>query len=349
MSCKIRLPGSVPPAGSDAAPLAPEPAPRSRDLRTGGSWTAWQHLKNGVILLIVRAGLWMADRMSPDALLRAGHHLGQVAYLLLAHERARALENLQRVLPGSDTRLAPRCFEAAGENLARSLLLRRSGLPASAQVGIDAASREALHQALGEGRGVVVVSAHLGPFELVAALVAELGQQPAVVVRESYDPRLDPLIDAHRERRGVEVIHRGRPGAAFRILRALREGRPVGFLGDLGGRMRCRPARLLGHAIDVPVGPQRIACRVGCPILVGTLHRSSPSGGFQLGSRRALRRGPVEPPFRLSFTRLPATRDEAMMTDHVANRISCAILQDPADWLWMAPRFAGLPNRGRRR
>lgn len=181
-------------------------------------------------------------------------------------------------------------------------------------------SHAALQRALAVGRGVVFVSAHLGPFELVAAMIAELGYRPAIVVRQSYDPRLDRWVDEHRIARGVEVIHRGSAGATRRILRALKSGRPVGFLPDLGGRVAKIPATFLGQEALLPVGPQRIASRFDIPVVIGTLQP-----------------GQSTRPFRLEIRALPTDLGEERLTQRVADELSDAILRAPEHWPWMAP------------
>jgi lauroyl/myristoyl acyltransferase len=144
------------------------------------------------------------------------------------------------------------------------------------------------------------------------------------VVRESYDARLDPLVDAHRLSRGVEVIHRGRIGAAARILRALRSGKPVGFLPDLGGRVRSGPGILLGQQVQLPVGPQRVATRARCPVLFGAL-QPRPS------------KGPL-PRFQLELSRLDEST-ERNLGQSICEALTREIAQCPDQWLWMAPRF----------
>jgi KDO2-lipid IV(A) lauroyltransferase len=179
---------------------------------------------------------------------------------------------------------------------------------------------------LSEGRGAVFISAHLGPFELLPAAIAELGVCPAIVVRESYDPRLDAWVDHHRHSRGIVVIHRGAPGAAVRIVRALRAGQPVGFLPDLGGRVPQIPTNFLGRRTGFAVGPQQIAQRMGAPIVVGTLRRLPGPG----------------PRHTLSIERVETTGTLAELTQRVARTLERAILDAGEDFPWMAP----LPRMG---
>jgi KDO2-lipid IV(A) lauroyltransferase len=308
----------------------------ARDGRTGRSWSGWQRLENHAWYVGVRVLLALADRIPARPLLALGRSAGALVHALLPRLRETARENLARALPGRETnRVARDCIVQAGENLALTLLLRRPRTRALDLVQIPTESRAILTEALSEGRGVVFVSAHLGPFELIAAALAELGLNPAVVVRESYDARLDPHVDQHRVRRGVKVIHRGRAGAASRMLRALREGRPVGFLPDLGGRVPSEPARFLGETSPLPVGPQRVATKARCPLVVGTLAPRTPDAHPGLGPVSAQSR------FALRVCRLRAT-DEKELTRAMYAALSREIRANPVQWLWMAPRLRSL-------
>jgi KDO2-lipid IV(A) lauroyltransferase len=295
------------------------------DARTGQPWTPRQRLKNDLVFWTVRALLWCADRIPPRVLLALCRVGGRLAHALHGRLRTTARENLRRALPRKDpSRLARESFVRAGENLGLTLLLRRPSLPAQALVEVAPDATQLLQHTLDQGRGAVFVSAHLGPFEWIAATLAELGHRPAVVVRESYDARLDPLVDAHRLSRGVEVIHRGRVGAPVRILRALRSGKPVGFLPDLGGRVRSRPAKLLGQRVELPVGPERVAIRARCPVLFGTLRPRQPEGPL--------------PRFQLELSRLDEPT-EPSLGQTICDALTREIARCPGQWLWMAPRF----------
>ena len=267
-----------------------------------------------------------ADRAPRALLLAIGSALGRVCHALLGSARRRAQRRVQEMLPSAEPRgLVRQSFRNAGRNLARCLLMRRAEPAALDLVEIDETARSTLEAALAEKRGVVFVAPHLGPFELIAAAIAELGHDPVAVVRESYDPRLDPIVNRHRRLRGVRVIQRGDPGAAAGIVRALRDGRPVGFLPDLQSRVPGVACRFLGAPQQFPVGPQRIAIRCESPLLVGSLaeirdHR--PAG--QPGQ------------FRLEICRIETCDQEQAMTQRVADALSSAIKKSPDHWLWMA-------------
>ncbi len=300
-----------------------------RDLRRGGSWSRRQKVKNACLLVTIRCALFFAD-LAPRALLLAGGRaLGLLSHALFCSARRDARRCVEQSSLCADAqKLVRQSFENAGRNLALCLLLRRATPAALELVEVDEASRSTLETALASGRGVVFVSPHLGPFELVAAVVSELGYRPVAVVRESYDPRLDPIVDAHRARRGVGVIHRGHPGAALRIVRALREGRPVGFLPDLASRVPAVACRMLGKRWPLALGPQRIALRCGSPLLVGSL--APPRAARSPAGRPAM--------FSLEIRQIEACGDEVEMTQRVADALASALRRMPDHWLWMAQR-----------
>ena len=322
------------PAHGHVRSLEAPSAPRG-DLREGGRWSFRQRLKNGIILRLVRGALWCADRVPLRVLLALGRGAGACVYWLAPGLRARARLRLTGCFERARAAtLARASFVRMGENLCLSLLLRRRGVAARDFVSLDAAAENTLCEAVAAGRGVVFVSAHLGPFELLAARIAELGVCPAVVVRESYDPRLDACVDAHRTSRGLDVIHRGKPGAAARILRALRQGKPVGFLVDIESRVPSVRRDFLGRSSLIPLGPQRLCQLTGAELVVGTLRRRL---GPTLGENTALREsGSNElPHFDLSVTAVPRSGEDEL-TYRVVRLVESAILTNPEDWPWLA-------------
>jgi KDO2-lipid IV(A) lauroyltransferase len=290
-----------------------------RDVRHGARWTRAQALKNDGILLFARAALALCDRLPARSLVALGRATGRLL--------AMATKTRASATPEAD--LARTSLPRLGENAALCLLLRRPGVRALDWVEVLDSERTQFERVLARGRGAIFVSGHVGPFELLPAAVAELGLRPAVVVRESYDPRLDRLVDAHRHTRGIDVIHRGHASAATRIVRALRAGQPVGFLPDLGGRVPSLGVPFLGETRAFPLGPQHLAQRLGAPLLVGALRRQPTSSN---------------PRFRLTLDEVDTGGSLEQLTERVAQRLGALIAEEAADFPWMA---LPAPRRGR--
>jgi KDO2-lipid IV(A) lauroyltransferase len=289
-------------------------------------------LKNDAIYSAAAAALKVALAVPRGWLPTFGELLGQLCYALLPGARDVAIANLALVHPGRDAsalRSAARAtFAALGRDLLDTVALLDPGEPAGRTLEVPPASREALSDALAERRGVVYVTCHLGPWERMAAALAELGFPITTLARESYDPRFHALLyERLRTHRNVQAIYRGHPGAPFAMMRALRRGRVLGFLMDLPGRVPTRPALLLGQPSQLPLGPARVALRARSPVVVGT-PVCSPSGALEVRISRLA-----------THDLSDQEKDEQLLTQRMADALSERILALSAHWPWMHPSF----------
>ena len=91
---------------------------------------------------------------------------------------------------------------------------------------------ERIDEAARAGRGLLLVSAHLGNWELGAAIAARRGVAVTVVSERAPDRALDRWREETRARCGVGTAYLGDPALAPRILEALRAGGCVAMLVD---------------------------------------------------------------------------------------------------------------------
>jgi KDO2-lipid IV(A) lauroyltransferase len=308
-----------------------------QDLRSGGRWAPGQRAKNDALWLLASLALG-ACRPLPARVLRwVGRRLGVAAWVVARGARRTALANLARVFPSlpEDEReaLVLRCFATLGEALGETVAML--GRRPVAMLDVDGPTRQVFQRALAEGRGVVFASAHLGPWERVAASLAAAGVPLVVLARESYDPRFTRLYARLRETYGLEVIWRGQAGAAARILRALRRNRVLGVPMDLRSRVASCDAPFLGHEAPTAIGPARLALRTGAQVIVGS---AIPDGDGPPGN------------VRVTATPVPTAGLLADMggaqelTCRMNREISRRILAFPHGWVWMHERWAVPPG-----
>jgi Kdo2-lipid IVA lauroyltransferase/acyltransferase len=161
-------------------------------------------------------------------------------------------------------------FRTVGWLLSDTIALVDRDQTAASRMTCDPQSRMVFSDALAEGRGVVFITAHLGPWERMAAVLAEEGFPAAAVAALGSDARLDALFESWRRPRGVTTLHRDRTSELARARGELDEGRAVGFLIDLPSRRPGVRERLFGETRDVPRGPFRWAIERGHAVVVGT-------------------------------------------------------------------------------
>jgi KDO2-lipid IV(A) lauroyltransferase len=301
------------------------------DVREGGRWSFGQRLKNDALFVLV-SGVLLVTRHLPGGMLGAlGRALGLLAWGAAPGLRRLARDNVQRALPELDAAqraaLVRRTYGQLGTLLgetAAALDHRRPVDPLPLLPG----SRECLAEAVAEGRGVVFASAHLGPWERVAASLVAAGFPLTVVAREPYDPRLSRVYERLRADRGVCAVYRGRPGAATRMVRVLRAGGILGIPMDLRTRAASIDVPFFGVPAPTPVGPARLALRTGAAVVVGTV-APDPSGGP----------GAIA----ISFVRLATAQatgtDVTDLSARINAELSARIRALPDQWPWMHRRW----------
>ena len=300
------------------------------------TWSRPQRWKNDIIYFAARHAIELGLALPRGWLPALGDALGRMAHAFLTDARRRTLENLALVYPdldaGARTAFARDVFRSLGEDLTDTLALLDPTESPDRTLGITSESIAALESALGEGRGVVYVTCHLGPWERMAALLARLGFPITTLARESYDSRFHALVyERLRTARNVEAIYRADPRAPFAIVRALKRGRVLGFLVDLvNPRSSSSTARVewLGRPSQIALGPARLALRTACPIVIGTPAPGTSSTHFDILVSR-LATSDLE----------PNLAGEAALSQRIADALSERIRALPAHWPWMHPSF----------
>jgi predicted LPLAT superfamily acyltransferase len=128
--------------------------------------------------------------------------------------------------------------------------------------------REPVDQLLAEGRGVVLVTAHLGNADVAAAVLAGEKVGIRAVRHDAERPEIRALFERVGAGRMPEVIDVNAAGrVTIRILGALREGCVVGMMGDRvvdGHWIECP---FLGHPAPFPAGPFLVAAAARVPLV----------------------------------------------------------------------------------
>ena len=137
-----------------------------------------------------------------------------------------------------------------------------------------------IEERLARGRGLIVVTGHLGNWELGGAYVAARGLPLEAVARYMENPLFDRYLTQTREQIGMAIVHDDE--AVRRVPRALRAGHVVAFLIDQGAvGLASTWVPFFGRLAKTPRGPAVFALRLGTPMVFGAVVRQ-PSGRFRL-------------------------------------------------------------------
>ncbi|MDT7837900.1 lysophospholipid acyltransferase family protein [Aquabacterium sp. OR-4] len=174
---------------------------------------------------------WLG-RLSLINLQRLGSALGWLAYALSGAYRQRLRAHVQQAGFGPVVRR--QAVAAAGRMVAELpwLWLRPLDRPLGARVQWQGAAL--IEQALDAGRGLVLLTPHLGSFEVCAQAIAERwGQRTRLTAmyRPARQPWLRTLQETARNRPGLATAPAALAGVR-QMIRALRRGECVGVLPD---------------------------------------------------------------------------------------------------------------------
>jgi len=246
---------------------------------------------------------------------------GSAAYAILPARARRARSNYSAFAPG-DRATSSKLARGAFRNYARTVLdfLVLEKLLDELKRTPGAISLEPLHRALTAGHGAIVVTPHLGNWDLGAAAIATCGSPVHAVTDPFGPPAVDGLVRAARERLGVGVIPVG-PASTKEALRALRRNEVLLLACDIDKGGPGVPVSFLGRRVVLPGGPATLSLRTGAPLIPGYMRRRD-DGGHE---SRLLE--PLPPP-----SPGDATAQTAELTQAIASSFEEMIRAHPSQW-----------------
>ena len=232
----------------------------------------------------LRGAVAAMERLSFSTAGRIGARIGSLGFSPLNIRRDVVERQLRAALPERDAAEIERIARAAYAHLGRTSI-ETAILPSysSAQI-IDLFESvqgwELVEKKLALGKGLILVTGHLGNWELGGAYIAARGLPIDAVARHMANPLFDRYLTKTRERIGMTVIHD--EDAVKRVPRALRTGHAVAFLFDQGAvGLASTWVPFFGRFAKTPRGPAVFALRLGAPVMFGVALRQ-PSGRYQL-------------------------------------------------------------------
>lgn len=273
-------------------------------------------------------------RLLPHARTRKlGELLGSFAWRLDRRHREVALRNLEKAMPELSAeerrRMVHDCFRHFGGALFDALSSSRFDLEELCS-RLSFEGWEHLGEAAEAGKGVFILSAHLGYWEIAALPIGIYKAPLHVVGRPADNPHLDRELRWLRERFGNRTIDKH--GAARKMVQTIRDCGWLGILIDQ--RVPEREAiqvPFFGHpALTTPV-LARLSLRTGAPV-VAIFAFPLPNGRYQFVARPPIwpPKGPPEDQGEETVAAL--TRRYLEVTEEEIRR-------HPEQWLWMHRRW----------
>ena len=312
--------------------------------------TLWRRTRFFLEWLIVATAVGYTRLWPRRAAVWGGGIVGSLGYLALRQDRKVARENLDLVLgdavPAADKRrIARRTFRHLGRVIFGMLWAPRL-TPAHAADLVDTAELAAVLRDLQQrGKGVVLVTAHYGDWELACVAVGHAGLPMMMVTEPFTNPRLARMFDRVRTCSGNRTIPP--QYAALKLFRGLRRGERVAVMCDVNGR-RGRGGvwvDFFGLPVFNATAMAELALRARAAVVFAGVVPVAGPGGQTGGGRYRMEPFPTIEP--------EPTGDHAgdvrRVTQRVLDYCEALVRRDPEPFLWTNKRWKRrpTPERGR--
>jgi len=293
-------------------------------------------VKDESLLAAVRFGLWAGAKVPLERALRMADRVGGMLYGILGQPRRLALEHIQLVYGDTLTPAAREALaRAAFVNVARCFMeiVKIDEIRRRADEYVEIEGLEILQGMVASGHGGIIVTGHIGNWELLGAYCSWRGIPIAAVARRIYVGGLNELLVDYRARQGVETILRESPQAARQLLRTIKRGAILAMVIDQDTNAPSVSVPFLGRTARTPAGAASFALRRDLPVSAAFIQRR-PQGGHRIT---------IQPPFEKPTTG-GQTEDIRRLTRVFNAALEEQILRNPAEWVWWHRRWRHSPR-----
>jgi len=256
--------------------------------------------------------------------------IGGVARLVLPRDRHRATENLRIAFPEAGRPLREAMVKAMFKTLGRNTFdfLNMAG---ASRADLEARVRrvdgmENFMKAHERGKGVIVITGHIGCWELMPAYFVSIGFPVTVVARRMKDRRVNDRLVEIRASVGVRTMDRD--GHPREMMEVLRRGEILGVLIDQHTQVSGIYVPFFGRQAHTTTAIAKIALLKGAAILPMAIYLDH-EGRHRINV--------------LPMLEVPAdgTKEQKVrsLTEQGSAAIESMIRTDPKQWIWFHNRW----------
>lgn len=282
---------------------------------------------------LVKLAAGLLARLPLAAALGFGKALGWIYGSIMRYRRHEAIEALRRSFPEKDERFYRAIIKGMYRNLGMNLIeiLRMAGGPLDEfNDRITVEGKSIVDQALQRGKGVLILTAHFGNWDLLGMFTVRRGYPLTIISKDLKNRVINNMWMALREKIGVKIIPSH--NAIRASLRTMKQNELLGFILD---QNRPREQGIFVDFFSRPActspGLAVISSQAQAPVVPVFIHRT-PDGNHLMQILPL-----IEPP----PDREPETVRKA--TQEYTKIIEDQIRQYPEQWIWLHRRWKTQP------
>ncbi|MDP8218114.1 MAG: lysophospholipid acyltransferase family protein [Candidatus Theseobacter exili] len=291
-----------------------------------------------VIYRIFRFLLDCLGYLPHRACLWFGRCLGKLVFKILKKERKQAINNLSMAFSSEKNRekiekIACESFENMGMTLTEMAWMRKAS-PDKVFSCVSIDENLLLDRFKNLKNGGIIVTAHLGNWELIAAYACWRGYRIAAIAKRIYFEPYNTLLIELRQKFNVETIYRDE--SPRKTLQWIQKGGFLGILADqdvdsVDGVF----VDFFGKSAYTPLGPALIALAARVPMLPSFIIRNGDKHEILLG----------EPIFPNTDGEVNKEEESMRLTRAWSKAVEKMIRKYPHLWVWHHRRWKTRPDK----
>lgn len=217
--------------------------------------------------ILYKIGLFLLHHLPSDVSYRFATFFSDLQYFFSFRDRRAVRRNLKNILPSSDkiSVLTRDVFRNFGRYLFEFFQMREIVDENFIRHNVRIQGLEQLDRILKEGKGGIIVTGHIGNWELGGVLLSVLGYPLMAIALPHKERPVNDLFNSQREAKGVTVVPT--TGALRRCIEQLRANKLVALVADRDFSHAGIVIDFLGKKMLVPKGPAMFSLKTGAPII----------------------------------------------------------------------------------
>jgi KDO2-lipid IV(A) lauroyltransferase len=285
--------------------------------------------------LAARSGEMLLTMGDPAMRMGLASFVGRVIYRFNQKHRQRAVDHITMAFPDMSPEqvndLAKRSFEHFTRLILEICYLPRILHPTNWADHVRLDSLGLAAQILNSGKPAIVLTGHLGNWEVLGNIMTLLGYPMHAVARPIDNPLVNDWLVTIRQRQGMQIINK--KNATDQMVSVLQSGGVLGFIADQNAGDRGLFVPFFGRLASTYKSIALLAISQKVPIICGFAHRIGPRLQFNFGVEDV-----IEP------------ADWANQEDPIyyvsaryVRALEKMVLRQPEQYLWMHRRWKSRP------
>lgn len=227
-------------------------------------------VRYNLIYALLRTMIFVSNLMPRVLWLKICGGLGRFSSLFTSNSKKRVKEHLTMVYSAEKTpkeidQLSRRVFEMLGKNAGDVIRGFRIMKLSDFEKFRVIHGAEYIEEAYKKGKGLILLTGHLGAFEFTATELSFRGYKPLIVGTRMKDEKLNELLARQRSKLGATAVERGKD--TVKLVKTLKSGGTVLILIDQDTKVKSRFVNFLGRPCATPIGATLMALKTGAAIV----------------------------------------------------------------------------------